>query len=413
MNETARRTLAALTLVLLLGACTAASDLGQLIDRAVTPAATTPPSSSGTAVDDATRAAIQQVIQRANDAQRQALAQRNPELMRDTSTAQHYDEMVRVNADLANGGVTAIELLNIRWDAITVDGPTAQATTYETWRSTYADGATEESTDRNDYKLVRQDGTWRIQAVDQPEAQTSAPGGSPPGQTQPGQPATPAVVRDTSSNWSGYAAAGGTFTAVSGTWIVPQVTAAVAGADATWIGIGGVSGRDLIQAGTQATVSGGRVVYEAWIEMLPDGQQTVPLNVRPGDSVSVTITERSTGTWSISLKDDTTGQTYSTSVRYASSKSSAEWIEEAPSGGRSIVPLDNFGTIRFTAGATVKDGKTLSLSAANAQPITMINGARQPIAQPSTLGSDGASFTVTRTDNLSTPATGPSRRRRG
>src|SRR2546428_3477456 len=276
MNETARRTLAALTLVLLLGACTAASDLGQLIDRAVTPAATTPHSSSGAAVDDATRAAIQQVIQRANDAQRQALAQRNPELMRDTSTAQHYDEMVRVNADLANGGVTAIELLNIRWDAITVDGPTAQATTYETWRSTYADGATEESTDRNDYKLVRQDGTWRIQAVDQPEAQTSAPGGSAPGQTQPGQPATPAVVRDTSSNWSGYAAAGGTFTAVSGTWIVPQVTAAVAGADATWIGIGGVSGRDLIQAGKQANVSGGRGVCRTGNHVAPRSDANGP-----------------------------------------------------------------------------------------------------------------------------------------
>src|SRR2546428_1990975 len=138
MNETARRTLAALTLVLLLGACTAASDLGQLIDRAVTPAATTPPSSSGAAVDDATRAAIQQVIQRANDAQRQALAQRNPELMRDTAPAQHYDEMARGNADLANGRGTALERLNIRRGAVTGDGPTAQATRNETGRAAYA-----------------------------------------------------------------------------------------------------------------------------------------------------------------------------------------------------------------------------------------------------------------------------------
>jgi hypothetical protein len=42
----------------------------------------------------------------------------------------------------------------------------------------------------------------------------------------------------------------------------------------------------------------------------------------------------------------------------------------------------------------------------------MINGARQPLAQPSIIGADGQSFSVTRTQAQSTPG-GTGRRRRG
>lgn len=74
-----------------------------------------------------------------------------------------------------------------------------------------------------------------------------------------------------SSNWAGYAATGGSFTAVSGTWRVPEFAPdSPIGTDATWVGIGGVRGTDLIQAGTQETVAGrGRTTYEAWVETLP------------------------------------------------------------------------------------------------------------------------------------------------
>ena len=215
-----------------------------------------------------------------------------------------------------------------------------------------------------------------------------------------------------SSNWSGYAATGGTFTSVTGTWVVPQPAAASIGAEATWVGIGGVNTRDLIQAGTQTMVSNGSVHYEAWIEMLPDSSQSVALTVRPGDSVTATITERTAGAWLISIKNNTTSQTYSNTVTYNSSKSSAEWIEEAPSSGRSVVPLNDFGVITFTNGSTVKNGQNVTISGAGATSVTMINGTRQAIAQPSTLTSDGSSFSVTRTQAPSN-ATTPQRRRRG
>jgi hypothetical protein len=184
---------------------------------------------------------------------------------------------------------------------------------------------------------------------------------------------------------------------VTGTWIVPQVGATTTGADATWVGIGGVSGTDLIQAGTQATVSGGDVSYEAWIEMLPQSSRTVSLSVSPGDSVTVTITEQSSGQWVITMVNNTTKASYERTVAYSSSRSSAEWVQEAPSSGRGIIPLDDFGSVRFTAGSAVRDGRSLNLSALGATPVAMINRSGQAIAQPSTLGADGSSFTVTRT----------------
>jgi hypothetical protein len=74
-----------------------------------------------------------------------------------------------------------------------------------------------------------------------------------------------------SRNWSGYVATGGSFTSVAGTWTVPALSTRQAFAsDATWVGIGGVSSSDLIQAGTEETTSrSGQVGYNAWVETLP------------------------------------------------------------------------------------------------------------------------------------------------
>jgi hypothetical protein len=89
-------------------------------------------------------------------------------------------------------------------------------------------------------------------------------------------------------------------------------------------------------------------------------------------------------------------------VNYTSSESSAEWVDEAPASQRGILPLDNFGTVSFSAASATQSGQTVNLVQAGAQPITMLNAARQPLAQPSPIGSDGSSFSVTRT---SAPAT--------
>jgi len=209
---------------------------------------------------------------------------------------------------------------------------------------------------------------------------------------------------DISSNWAGYAASGGAFTSVTGSWTVPHVSAnGNAGVDATWVGIGGVSSHDLIQAGTQETMSrSGQVAYEAWVEMLPQSSRRVPLAVNAGDSMTVSVTQTSSGQWQLSLKDDTTGQTYQTTAQYQSALSSAEWIEEAPSGPGGELPLDNFGTVQFSGASAVKNGQTVTIAQANGQPITLASRG-QTLASPSALGADGASFSVTRASSSANP----------
>jgi hypothetical protein len=347
--------------------------------------------------DQDVNAAIQQVIQRSNDEQVQAIAAHDSSLMADAVTSEHYQELVKINQNLLDNGVSSISLVRLEWGAVAVNGSSATATTYETWRTVFADGTTDQSRDRNDYSLVLDNGSWKIQSDAHPN-QGSGPGVSTPPQTQPFPfPDT----QSTSHNWSGYAATGGTYTSVTGTWTVPQFSAnGPAGIDAAWVGIGGVRSRDLIQAGTQQSVSGtGSTHYEAWIEMLPRSSTPVPLRVHAGDSVTVSISEQATNQWLMQFTNNTTGQTYQTTQQYTSSHSSAEWVEEAPSAGRGgVLPLDNFGTVQFSDGSAVKDGHSVNISSAGAKAITMIGNNDQALAVPSALGDDGASFSVARTD---------------
>jgi hypothetical protein len=346
------------------------------------------------------QAAIQAVIQQANSEQVQALAGGNPSLMSDTATASYYRQLAQANKALAAQGATSIELSQLTWGSISVTGATATAMTTETWITTFKDGSTTESTDSNTYTLVQQNGTWLVEA----DQSQPAPAQSTPGPAQPTpQAPLPAVGvgANTSHNWSGYAATGQGYTAVTGTWTVPQPRVSGAqGVGATWVGIGGVTGHDLIQAGTQDVAAGaGQAQFQAWIEMLPQASQQVPLAVEPGDSVTVSITEQGAGTgvWQISMKNNTSGQSYQTSVHYASSESSAEWIEEAPTGSRGVLPLDQFNSVSFSSASAVQNGQTVDLTQAGAQAITMLNGNDAALAVPSGIGSDGSSFSVART----------------
>lgn len=201
-----------------------------------------------------------------------------------------------------------------------------------------------------------------------------------------------------SHNWSGYAATSGTFTSVTGTWVVPQVTGGShTAADATWVGIGGLNRSDLIQSGTQDIIGhGGRITTLAFIELLPNAGQAIPVSVNSGDSVTVSLTEHATNQWRITFQNNTNGQVYTTTVVYASSFASAEWIEEAPTRGQKILPLDNFGAVQFSRGLTIEGGRQVTIAQSNAQSIILVNKSSQTLAAPSLLDSDGASFTVTR-----------------
>lgn len=349
--------------------------------------------------DAAVVEAIKSVIQKGNQEQQQAVAAHDPTIMQDTATPDYYAQLVQVLNDLTNGGVTAIQLVNLQWGAITLQGvTTAQATTVETWNTILADSSTAQSTDTNVYTLVLHGGAWKVQDDQHPDSRRLQPAAGTPG-TSPSPVATLAPVGPNQSrNWAGYIATGGTFTSVSGTWAVPTVTpGTTVAADATWVGIGGVSARDLIQAGTDVIVESGQVTYTAWVETLPQAAQNVPLVVSPGDQVSVTISQQADGTWHVVISNVTTGQSYEDTITYASSNSSAEWVEESPVTGRqTLLPLDDFGTISFSAATTVEDSARRTIAEAHGEAVTMTNRQGQPLAQPSPLGDDGSSFTVTR-----------------
>jgi len=211
-----------------------------------------------------------------------------------------------------------------------------------------------------------------------------------------------------SYNWSGYVATGSTYTAVSGSWVVPSVSNTnQAATDVTWVGIGGISSSDIIQAGTQAVVNpSGPVTYQAWYELLPASTQAVPLAVAPGNSISVSITEQGTNSWTVSFKNNSTGQSYQQTLQYASSHSSVEWIEELPStvtASNQTLPLDNFGTIQFNEATAVANGSTLTASQLGAAQFTLVDSNYQVLATPSQLGSDGQSFSVTRSNVSTSP----------
>ena len=148
--------------------------------------------------------------------------------------------------------------------------------------------------------------------------------------------ATPTVY---SGNWSGYVVGDGPYTAVAGTFNVPNLYAASTQTEAAeWVGINGVGlGTPLIQAGAVETYqpSTNLVYTQAWWEILPTDPTMVlipgsSLYVVPGDQVTVTIEEVTATIWGITLTDNTTGQTFTTDQTYTDSLASAEWIVEAP-----------------------------------------------------------------------------------
>src|SRR2546423_56995 len=95
--------------------------------------------------DQEVNAAIQQVIQRSNDEQVQAIAAHDSSLMADAVTSEHYQELVKINQNLLDNGVTSISLVRLEWDAVAVNGSSAPASPYTTRPTVSSAAATAQS----------------------------------------------------------------------------------------------------------------------------------------------------------------------------------------------------------------------------------------------------------------------------
>jgi hypothetical protein len=180
-----------------------------------------------------------------------------------------------------------------------------------------------------------------------------------------------------SNNWSGHEALNGVYTGVSATWVVPKASKSTddISAHAVWVGIGGATTKDLVQAGTQAIVISGKTYYHAWYETLPDPERELPLSVQPGDTVSVSLIEVVPDVWRLTFVNITTGATYIGDIPYTSTRSSAEWIVERPmmmtSAGKEYITLNAFDEVEFTSATVIENGVTRSLGQLDTKKVVL------------------------------------------
>ena len=247
--------------------------------------------------------------------------------------------------------------------------------------------------------------------------------------------AATSTAEQVSSNWAGYVVGGSDsntqFSNVSGSWVQPA-SKCTSGQDyaAFWVGVGGDDGQSsssssfgqsslgdgsstsLEQIGTQGDCAGNGTEYYAWYELVPAAPVQLNLSIHPGDHITASVGVSGSST-SFSLKDETTGQSFTKTVQSPNpDTSSAEWVAEAPSqcdgsGNCTPLPLSDFGKVDFTNATATANGHTGTISDPSwtAQPIALGSDGTYDVgygssqntagASPSSLSSDGSSFSVT------------------
>ena len=162
----------------------------------------------------------------------------------DHAVDDYQARLARTNRSALASGVTTIELVNIDWGPINVDGPSASATTFETWRTSYATGLTEFARDRNVYALVRDgDGAWRVAGNEHPGWSRAGRRQSEPMVSDPASTFRTARASP-SKRWAGTPRGGNVHQRLRHVdrarklrWTRPSAP------DAAWVGIGGLRAR--------------------------------------------------------------------------------------------------------------------------------------------------------------------------
>ena len=218
------------------------------------------------------------------------------------------------------------------------------------------------------------------------------------------------VTVSDSTNWSGYAVTGSSFTQAKGSWTIPSVNCSATPNtySSFWVGIDGWTSSTVEQTGTDSDCDGKSPSYYAWYEFYPKGSVLISgVPVSPGNHMSAEVVYSGTE-FTITITNESTGKSFSKSSRVSSAKrSSAEWIAEAPccTNGGGILPLADFGTVDLGEDYTGVSGTNDATDSSTSGPINafgsavneaiMVNGTTgADEAVPSGLSSDGSSFTV-------------------
>ena len=169
------------------------------------------------------------------------------------------------------------------------------------------------------------------------------------------------ISNSTSTNWSGYAVTGGTYTTVTASWVQPAVKCSGTAYSSFWVGIDGDTSNTVEQTGTEADCNGSTPVYSAWYEMYPKFPVNYSNVVAPGDHFSSSVTTNGKGNFTLTLSNTTKRWTESVTKKLrGAALASAEVIAEAPSSSRGVLPLANFGTASFS-GARVNGSTSMAM----------------------------------------------------
>jgi Peptidase A4 family len=207
----------------------------------------------------------------------------------------------------------------------------------------------------------------------------------------------PDLSQAQSSNWSGYADTGATFSSVGGSWTEPSGTCGLTTSLAVfWVGIDGFNSGSVEQDGTLIECFLGTAYHFTWWEMYPtNAVQVVGQSAAAGDHIAASVVRTGTS-YALRVTDSTRPANSFATTQSCSNcaNSSAEWIAEAPSSSTGVEPLANFHTWTL-AGATASTTSASGvISSFPDTEITMV-GSTDVKAQPSALNSTGNGFSVT------------------
>jgi hypothetical protein len=197
------------------------------------------------------------------------------------------------------------------------------------------------------------------------------------------------IRHQTSNNWAGYVVqAASALKRVSGSWTQPQATCdqPFPTYSAFWVGLGGLTraSKAIEQIGTEADcTAGGHARAFAWYELFPAAPVKLGLAVHAGDQIAASVIARGAARVTLRIRNLSTGRRFTRTVPMSSpDTSSADWIAEAPSacdrgGDCQVLPITNFGSIRF-AGATAtpdrEHTRTIADPAFSTTRLTLVAG---------------------------------------
>jgi hypothetical protein len=106
----------------------------------------------------------------------------------------------------------------------------------------------------------------------------------------------------------------------------------------------------------------------AWYEWFPDyAYDFSGISFKAGDSVTLTVTAKSTTSGTAVIKNNSNGQSVSKSITSSSAlcEQDAEWIVEDFEENSGLVPFANFGTVTFTGASAGKSSGSVGPGSAN------------------------------------------------